>query len=475
MRKALHTFCIILLIVPFASAQPSAGSVPNGNFETWVTKSYHLPTAYLTSSNKESIRTGDSTVYATNDAYHGAYAVKVTTITTSNKDTVSGWFSTATATTEGDPTSWKGGIPYTGMPTGFRGYYKYNVAQNDSALVGVVFKKGGSTYAHYFYAVGGIHSSYTLFDFTFHPALTQAPDSIIFIATSSNELRNIRLPGSVLKIDSVSFTGVANQPADLNGDFENWSRFTTDPLPKFWDVSDSQQRTIQSADAEEGSYALELQTVTENNNGTLKASNSWANIHLYTQAGFPCPTSDSLIFYYKYIPAVSSDVATVNINLRHNNTFTGGGYMELHQSNVYQRKALYFAAMDNLQPDTIDIYINSSVYTNTDPSYAGARLYIDGINFKSQLSTGVSSITDNSKISVYPLPVTGVSSFNIASDVDISDMTLFIYDAVGKTAATIPVTNHKVLLYKKDFPPGIYFYNVKKAGASVKNGKFTVR
>lgn len=207
MKTLLPLFIFLASAVFVLRAQDT---IPNGNFEYWSSTSYMMPDNYPVSSNQDALeRKNVPNVNQTSDAYHGKYAIELTTLGPSamGSDTVGGWFANSTASGNGDPTTWPGGIAYNQIPTGITGYYKYNVAADDSALIGVVFKNAsGQTYAHYFYAVGGIHTDYTRFSFTFSPPLTQAPDTIILVGTSSNLLAGNGVPGSTVKYDSISFT-----------------------------------------------------------------------------------------------------------------------------------------------------------------------------------------------------------------------------------------------------------------------------
>ncbi len=209
MKKHLFSLIGVACTLSMLNAQ---NIIPNGSFENWVSSNFELPANYPISSANELFFKGiNPNVEKTTDAYQGQYAVKLTTVKFAS-DTTGAWFADASKNVGGDPSLWKGGIPYDQIPTGFKGYYKYNVESKDSALVGLVFKKNGTSYAHYYYAIGGIHTSYTPFEFTFKTPLTQAPDTIIFVATSSNLLVFSGIPGSTMILDNVSLTGVSSQP-----------------------------------------------------------------------------------------------------------------------------------------------------------------------------------------------------------------------------------------------------------------------
>jgi hypothetical protein len=174
----------LLLLMSFAFVavySDAQTSVPNGNFENWSAGTYNYPQYYPFNSNKENFTRFKIpfNVERTTDVFHGAFAVKVFT-NASSTDTSGGYFVNSKAT---DGPNWHGGVPYTQMPKGIRGYYKYNVATADSGLIVASFNKGGNSIGTYFYTIGGVKSTYTLFNFTFNPPLSQVPDSVIIGAT----------------------------------------------------------------------------------------------------------------------------------------------------------------------------------------------------------------------------------------------------------------------------------------------------
>ena len=478
MKNTLRLTCFLLLVAPLIMAQSS--SVPNGSFENWSSTTYNnlWLNGYPFSSNIQTLAIGDTTVMPTNDAYHGSYALKIRTIDTSN-NTYDGHTINALDASSRNPSTWTGGTPFDEKPTGIRAYYKYynpnySSATTDSATIIISFKKGGSTIHTYTYLIGGWQkNSYALFQATFNPALSQTPDSVLVGFSSSDAFHNQYLVnGSVLKIDSVSFTGVSSQP-EINGDFENWTQYTTPPIPNNWTVDDSRNIT-QTTDKYDGNYAVAIKSGYDDQKNT--AYGSQISIHLFTDKGFPCPTTDSLIFQYKYLPSVSGEYANATINLYRGGNQKGSYALLLPQQNSYTRQALYFTETDGLQPDSIQIYFNSADYQHdySAQTYAGSILYIDAVNFKSQLTTGINNTLTNNKIFFYPNPVTSISYLNLADDIDISDCTLVISNSIGKLITSTPVSNHTMSIKKADFVTGVYFYEIRKGNQVIKQGKFTV-
>ena len=204
--KLLLTFAFFCTIVLNIDAQ----SIPNGNFETWTSVTSEIPQNYVWSSNSWTYSSNlPFNVTKSIDAYHGSYSVKMTT-EIANADTFPGIFLSVDPQ-NGNPATWHGGFAYNQKPSGMRGYYKSVIATPDTGFVMVLFYKAGVMIGQYGYYLYGTHTAYTLFSFKFSPALAQTPDTVIFGAGSSNfgsngNNKNVR-NGSMLKLDSISFTG----------------------------------------------------------------------------------------------------------------------------------------------------------------------------------------------------------------------------------------------------------------------------
>jgi hypothetical protein len=242
MKKHLLILCIAYIAI----AAYAQNSIPNGNFENWTTNSFDYPQNFTYTSITDYSLFSNPNVVKTKDAYHGSYAVQISNATDAAKDTINGYIVNFNPSTSGDPSTWHGGISYSQKPTGITGWYKYNVDKTDSATLIVVFSKAGANIGTYTLLIGGIQNSYSQFNFTFKPALTITPDSVIFAATAG-KLVNGQLhgvPGSVLKLDDISFTGVTSQPDSLNGDFESWQTQTINTLDNWYYNGDPQAKVL---------------------------------------------------------------------------------------------------------------------------------------------------------------------------------------------------------------------------------------
>lgn len=452
-------------------------SIPNGNFEQWNTVTFEMPQGYPNGSNADNFWRHQLpfNVEKTTDAYHGNYAVKLSTITAPGHDTSFAYF--INTVPDGDPSQWVGGMPYNQTPTGIRGYYKYNLATTDSATMLLSFSSGGANIGTYAFTIGGIHNTYTLFDFSLNPPLPQTPDSVIFGALScklgdGGEPHGI--PGAVLFLDSISLTGVTTQPALFNGDFEQWQSISY-TSPDVWYIQQGymQNTVTQTTDAAEGNYAIALQTHLEqhDNNIEVRAGHiatgyfpNDCNGNCTQQGGYPyTSTMDTLAFYYKYAPQ-GNDSAEIVLNFKNNGTTIGWVARNLAPAASYQYMEMPFQLGQS--PDTVIVNILSSIWGDTTLSHVGSLLKIDEVHFKSQpLTTGINGLKKQDGISVFPNPTSGKLYVQIAFE--ISDIA--IYNMLGEKIKGVVRTESKSGNFAEkntseivlpDLNKGIYFLKV---------------
>lgn len=453
MKKFLLSLCGVLIAwVAFGQ-----DSIPNGNFERWDSNTYDYPQNYLYTSNPQNFYEYQLpfNITKTTDSYHGNYAVQLTT-NASATDTSFGYFLNANPNTDGGPSSWKGGIPYNQQPTGIRGYYKYNVATADSGAILVLFKNAGSIIGMYTYPLGGIQNSYTLFDFTFDPALPMAPDTVVIGAISCKFADGDPhgIAGSTLLLDSISFTGAVSQPSMLNGDFESWQSQTIYSLVD-WHTSyfgNLEMGVKQTSDAVQGDYALELTTSQVNQNDhdiALPAmvstgyypNNCDSNCH--QQGGSPFSNQiDTLAFYYKYAPS-GNDTAVINLKFKKNGTSIFGASIFLTDTENYQYKEFPFDI--GQEPDTVIVDIQSSTWNDTALTFVGSDLKIDHIYFKSNPMTKTPVITWGNPADITYGTLLSATQLNATANVPGT----FVY--TPESGTKLNVGNNQTL--KADFAP----------------------
>lgn len=369
MKKVLLVLSLAITFSCFAQ------TVPNGGFESWVISSFENPLFYGTSNfeNKDNVTTGVNATKTT-DAFAGSYALKLSTVLTGT-DVTFAFFA------NGNPgNNAEGGIPINQKPTGVRFWYKSNIIGSDSAIFLAQFKKSGNVIGSYIYKFGQNKSTYTLFNQTFSPALPVTPDTVLIAAASSNAFLNGGFqPGNFLQLDSISLKGISSQPGMLNGNFENWNTITHDKL-NGWNG-----RSQRTTDAYSGQFALELQTQGASfGNNQVYAShvNTGIPTQSTTLGGTPFTNQiDTMVFFYKYLPAHPQDSARFTINCKKNGNFIYGNMKYLGLAASYQQVVMPINIGQT--PDTMIIFIESSKWP-VQNFYVGSDLKIDNIYLKSQ-------------------------------------------------------------------------------------------
>lgn len=469
-----------LLILSFTFAFFSSiaqTAIPNGDFESWSTATYEYPEFFISNSNPEAFFNCNTpfNVIKSTDAYSGSYALQMTT-NSGTSDTCFGYV-VNTSTNTGGPGSWVGGIPMTENPTGIMGYYKYNQASADSAIIIIQARQGGTTIGTYFYFLSGLHTTYNAFNFTFSPALAVTPDSII-VAIASSDPNYSGTPGSTLLIDDFSFTGVTAQPSQLNGGFESWLSVSLD-MPNSW--SSNRDGVYKTTDKYAGNFAIELQTYLGENNGTPRAQSGYSSNGYYDNAcncmrgGFPFSNQvDTLQFYYKYVPADPTDSAQVAVAFKNSGVNVGWASMYLHSSPSYQLAEIPF----NLgsMPDTAIVMLQSSNWNDTTINFVGASLKVDDIQFKSQpIITGIGNgLNLSNEVSVFPNPFNSNATILIGQNINTVGMEITLYDLSGRVVKKIKTSDHKIIIDRNGLNNGIYLYDIINETGKIKSGKVVV-
>ena len=463
MKKKLLFLCLAIAAIEMQSQN----AIPNPDFEQWTVNSIENPMYYPFTSNENCYKQGNpSNVNKVTPAFHGQYALELKTLSNNLA------FMVNTDSKNGNTSLWTNGMAYTGRPTGVKGRYKYNLAVVDSAIMIVLFRKNKTTIGTYQYKLGGIKTDYTVFDFTFLPALTQDPDSLIFALASSDYYKNQNgVTGSTLVIDSVSLKGVSSQPAQFNGDYELWEQVQFPPKLNDWNLQNKSSGIDRTSEAKTGQYALKLTTYLgeENNQQRAQAgyltSGYWDDICGCVQGGSPYTlTKDTLAFWYKYAP-VNGDVAQVYLDFKKNNVSCGGINLDLSVSTIYKYQEIPFQL--GTVPDHVIIQAISSLWNNKAVSYVGSTLILDNMFFKSSINySNLKSIEAYPQLSLWFNE--NAKTLNV-SPVNVLMERVDIFDISGKKVYSEVNPNSKLNI--TNLANGIYFVKIK---AFNKNYNFKV-
>lgn len=470
----------------------AAQSLPNGGFENWNNASWMDP-MYYNSSNDQDIPKGGAAnvtqVAGVASTFTVQYGVQATTISNVVDGDEGGYFINADVNGNGGPT---GGIQtgWTSKPTGIRFYYQYTPVSNDTAAVIVFFKYEGAIEDTFLITLPTAASSYTLHSYYKNISnMAFVPDTVIFGALSSikilqNNGGGNSLPvGSTLTIDSVTFTGVSSQPAELNGDFQQWVT-NSELIPVGWYTNPN---VTQSTDFYAGSYAMELETTSNTEDGLEpgQASTGYYSQHCNsncTPFGEPyTPTGsgkDTLYFYYKYVPQ-PNDTATVYLNFIKNGDGVFGSNIFMYGTTSTYTQAYIAFDLNGLSPmpDSVTVTVLSSSHAHDTTSsqyvpYIGTVLKVDNMYFGSQKSVdlGVNTLSATEGIRVYPNPAKNQINIDLSNLLG-SLESIAMYDMSGRMLSTQNyaggVRNTMETIDISGFSAGVYLIE-----ATTTNGKF---
>ncbi len=438
---------LLLLVFTFSFIHSIINAqVLNGTFEAWNSTSYSEPIGWSTGNQEAISKLGIVPVTEVNGLTGSA--VRMETMVIGN-DTAQAYIA------NGDPGSATGGVPCSQQPTAIAGYYRYNLPQNDTAIILVIFKSGGNVISMDVFKIKGSGSQNTFIPFSFPLSLSSTPDTVIIAAACSNLIDNVGVEaGSWMELDGLGFTGPT--VAIPGSSFDAWINESFDQTLS-WSANGDVTKTN---DSYQGNYAIKLTTVDYGNGniGSGSITNGIYSNNGPATGGMPfSQTADTLVGYYKYITS-STDSANISISLTNNGNWISGYGIQLPAAANYT----YFEIPINSSSahDTMRIDVNSSSWPYTQSS-AGSVLYLDNIVLKSALTLGVKNIDLSQSVFVYPNPVSDLFNihFNEMTGVNTS---INIYDVSGRLILSdkfsTPGKNFQINI--SALKEGIYYCNI---------------
>lgn len=436
------------------------GLLPNPGFENWTsTVLYENPVSWG-SSNTNEFR-GTALTKKSTDAQHGSLSVLLESAVIDD-DTLFGYVYLGKIGNEGP----SGGPAYTSDFDRVVGYYKSDIALNDTALM-LLIKYTAGVEDMDFGIFTGAASTWTPFSFD---VTAGAADSIFVGFVNSHPFSDdvITNPSSWLMVDNVSFVNTSGgTPAVLpNYSFETWEDISSED-PTDWHtlnpllVGMGLVPVTKTTDAYAGTYAALLSTLLVNNEDTipgiisLEAIN-WQNLgspnmeDVFSKFPYTAePTSAS--FYYKYI-ASGADEGSVHLEF-----FQGGSSIGLHAGQL-QPAATYqlFSTTVSLAqaPDSVLLVFSSG-------ENPGSVLYLDQLALSGG-TVGLQNLMNKIGFSAYPNPTSEVLFIRIEESVD--TRALFeVIDINGRLLHrdNVNFTSGSVFEYSVNhLQAGIYFYRL---------------
>jgi len=471
MKKTAVTFFVLFFIVLAGKSQ----TITNAGFENWSNQFlYEDPDGYTSSNTLSLGALSEPNALKTTDAFSGNFAVSLETIQTT-EGTVKG----AVYIGQIDEDMIWGGIPFTERADSVTGYVKYDVMPNDTAYVGVLFKKLGQPLGVCLVTFLGTQNEYHYFSQPvqwFIPVVS--PDTIV-VAILSSALFGDPVVGSKLTIDDVSFVGTTGQFP--NGDFENWTEYYSEEADgwlstNIFSKSLGLTPVIKSSDSYEGNFAVQLESMMTYFDDTLAGI---TNGHLSFDGpvgGMPvAQIPETLSGYYKY-SAGENEEASANVRMFRYNASLGESELLAEESLVLEPSANYVPFELNVEynayppPDTVNIFLSVE---NSYQEKTGGVLLVDDLNITFK-PVGVEVMENELTGRVFPNPSRD-EIFIESPEIVNKEAVISIFNANGfevinkRLTSDIPVMGLDV----SNLSPGIYFYRIK-TGNKLMQGKIVI-
>jgi hypothetical protein len=477
------THCNLLVILFLIQFTANSQAIQNSGFENWFVKQFYAEPNQFASTNFASyLTTGVANVIKTTDAHSGSFAVKLETIPSSEGNVAGALFIGAL----GDGYV-AGGTPYNERPDSVTGFVKYNVLDQDTANIILLFKKFGAPLGICFIQFTGSKNNYARFSAPVQWLIPIIPpDSLATVITSSS-IFSAPLAGSTITVDDIGLID-ANNPYPNNG-FENWTEYSSEE-PENWftsnifNLSVGSTSVIKTNDSYDGNFAIRIENTITLWGDTLGSITNGTFGENGPIGGMTLDSIPEIISgYYKYEP-VGPDTAIVKMTLYHFNQNTG--ISEILEDKIIKlppaSEYTYFEIESNYfslpEPDTLNIAFGSSNF-NDDGAFVGlgSTLYIDAleITYKPHI-VSVENHTAQDKVRFYPNPASETIYFEISDatkesiEVTFTDLRGTVFYN-GKYNSSFGQKNGIDVSY---LAPGLYFYNLNLKDQNY-NGKFMVK
>lgn len=449
MRKIYFTISAVLVAV---SSFAQNGTIQNGGFENWTDVTlFEYPTQWG-NSNQDGNGNGMPTVFKSTDAQAGLYSCEIT-VQSNTTDTTFGYVFHGSVGNMGPD----GGIPYSDNFDEVRFQYKSDIVSGDTLMVIAIRYNGGvMTSMDVVEAAIGTAGTWTSGSAVV-PAGTQ--DSLFIGFIMGNPFGNTMPdPASWARIDAVEMYNLGSAVTNVpDPGFEDWSAQTIELANNWYSLSEmlspmGLENAIKTIDANTGTYAIEMTTITEPNQGdTISSFISVGPINFNSQGNpfVPVPynaTPTTFSGAYKYSPT-NGDQAWIQIQF-----FAGGSPVGNHVEPINSNatwQTFTSALTITSQPDSM-IFI---AYSGDNP---GSVLKLDDLAF----SGGDVSLDEftSMNISMYPNPASSTVMIKAEGTYNYA-----IVDLAGNVVMTDSDITGAIQLEITNLSSGAYFVTINNA------------
>ena len=473
---------LLLLVLIFPSAwmsQTLQAQISNPGFENWSqTILFENPDDYITFNTQAYLSTMSGNVTKVT-GQTGNYAARLQTVT-NGQDTFPGLLMLGDMGIFGTNK-----YPFTGQADTLRVWLRYNILPGDTSFIGWIPSRLGFPLAYDVIPIIGSQPGFAQFTFPLTHTILP-PDSIIFIATSSNFDGGI--PGSWLEIDHIELLGSTQQLP--NADFENWTAVAFEDADSWWSTnfflvaSGQLPSVVKSTDAHSGTYALSITTRT-----LLMFGGDTLTLATNGVFGQDGPEGgdayndrpEKLSGYYKYTP-VGTDSALVYLRLQKWNTLThardsiGGVMAKLGPASTYTKFEIPIDYYLPDNPDSVVVALASSNFNSpNNPAQPGSQLLVDDLAFEFPAGVSVPLNMAMTDPRIYPNPTKGQLFIEMAEKGS-AETEIKLFNLIGKEVTDQIVqrfdpNRNQYTLSVQGLEPGVYIYMIQVNG-KIQSGKF---
>ncbi|MDC3253140.1 T9SS type A sorting domain-containing protein [Crocinitomicaceae bacterium] len=433
------------------------GNIDNGSFENWNHQDlFDYPTNWNTSDHFQF--NDNATITKSTDAQDGLYSSEIGVIETDDDTIIGGIF-------HGEFVD--AGIPYSDDFDEIRFQYKSDLPAGDTLSIFIIRYENGNSYEEIKQAIVGTRTNWTEGSVNFSQT-TQDSLFVGFLMQNPSE-NSLPDPSAWVKIDAIEMynngTVVTNIP---NASFEDWSTQQTEQ-PESWYTTNpilaghGNENVIKTTDANTGTYAIELSTITDSLFGdTIPAILSMAPIDLFAVEIFskvPYNASPSSFSgAYKYVSNNSNNDAGIEIEFFESGVSIGYHTEFFNETDTWQtfNSSLTISG----QPDSI-LFV---AYSGDNP---GSTLKLDDLAF----SGGNVSLDEFEAMNVSMFPNPATSSVMIKAD---GTYSCEIIDLTGHILKSHEHLNEAIKLDISDLNAGSYFVRITNGTSSVETLKLII-
>ncbi|MFT5821474.1 MAG: hypothetical protein ACI8ZM_002727 [Crocinitomix sp.] len=128
---------------------------------------------------------------------------------------------------------------------------------------------------------------------------------------------------------------------------------------------------------------------------------------------------------------------------------------------------------DAVEFDSLAVVISGVKNSYTFPSFIANYEYMNTMTTCQPTSLAISSI-NNKLIAFYPSPIHTIGTLKINSEMDLQNLEIYIYDALGRVRYQTAINEYETTINLERLASGIYFYRLSYKLENIKTGRVII-